>query len=77
MALAKGFVDDMRSRYVELEDHTHALHSEAEDLCRQVQSAACAAHCLAALRLSAARVLCNEQQPLGSREGEFDPHTHA
>ena len=35
VALAKGFVDDMRARYLELEDHTHQLHSEAEQLCRQ------------------------------------------
>ena len=38
VALAKGFVDDMRARYVELEDHTHQLHAEAEQLCRQVRS---------------------------------------
>ena len=38
VALAKGFVDDMRARYLELEEHTQALNAEAEDLCRQVCS---------------------------------------
>lgn len=35
VALAKGFVDDMRKGYVELEDHCAALDEEAEDLQRQ------------------------------------------
>lgn len=36
VALAKGFVEDLRMRYLELEDHTHTLDAEAEDLTRQV-----------------------------------------
>ena len=36
VALAKGFVDDMRARFLELDDHAHALHGENEDLCREV-----------------------------------------
>lgn len=38
VALAKGFVEDLRTRYLELEDHTHTLDAEAEDLARQVLS---------------------------------------
>lgn len=38
VALAKGFVDDMRKGYVELEDHCAALDEEAEDLQRQACS---------------------------------------
>ncbi|KAK9821853.1 hypothetical protein WJX74_005427 [Apatococcus lobatus] len=36
VALAKGYVDDMRKGYNELEDHCAALDEEAEDLQRQV-----------------------------------------
>ena len=41
VALAKGFVEDMRTRYLELEDHTHTLDAEAEDFARQVWACLC------------------------------------
>ena len=38
VALAKGYVDDMRKGYNELEDHCATLDEEAEDLQRQACS---------------------------------------
>ncbi|KAK9813270.1 hypothetical protein WJX72_011713 [[Myrmecia] bisecta] len=36
VALAKGYVEDMRKNYVELEDHCHIMDEEAEELQQQV-----------------------------------------
>lgn len=37
VALSKTYVEDMRARYLELEDHAHALDAESEDLHQQVK----------------------------------------
>lgn len=36
VVLSKTFVEDMRGRYLELEDHAHSLDIENEDLHQQV-----------------------------------------
>ena len=36
VALSKVFTEDMRARYLELEDHAHVLDAESEDLMQQV-----------------------------------------
>ena len=35
VVLSKTFVEDMRARYIELEDHAHQLDGENEDLHQQ------------------------------------------
>ena len=37
VAISKAYVEDMRARYLELEDHAHSLDAESEDLHQQVQ----------------------------------------
>ena len=43
-ALSRSYAEDVRARYVELEDHLHALDMENESLHQQVS------HCTAGLR---------------------------
>lgn len=38
IALSKTYAEDIRARYVELEDHLHALDMENESLHQQVKS---------------------------------------
>ena len=38
VALSKAYVEDMRGRYLELEDHAHALDAESEEMHQQVRS---------------------------------------
>lgn len=59
-ALAKGFADDLRRAYASLEDHTHTLDRENEDL--QVQDSPCV-HAPAANRVVQFR-LCTLQDAL-------------
>ena len=37
VAILKAYGEDMRARYLELEDHAHALDAESEDLHQQVR----------------------------------------
>ena len=41
IALSKAFAEDVQARYVELEDHLHALDMENESLHQQVSNFSC------------------------------------
>ena len=61
----------MRARYLELEDHTHQLHSEAEQLCRQAR--ALSLHAIWGL-LGQADADAHKAQPLRSPRAPTHQH---